>query len=152
MNNDYSVVDLRAAVASAAVHVPAVSNWSVGMHVHHCCLAMTRICESLNASIPPTPPSPFSMRTTVVLLSGRIPRGRGKAPDPSRPTEDASPEELGSLLDRCDQLLSEARALDSQHWFNHFAFGVLGRDKTLRFIGIHNRHHLRIIADIMSAQ
>ena len=152
MSGDYGLDDLRTSVASAALRAPAVSEWSIGMHVHHCGLAMIRICQSLVASTPPTPRSRFSFRTTLVFSSGRIPRGRGRSPDAVLPRQDVSPAELGTLLDQSERILSEAHNLDPQTWCRHPAFGVLARDKTLRFIGIHNRHHLRIIADIMSAQ
>ncbi len=151
MSFNCHVADLRTALAHAEVHAPAVSQWSVGNHVHHCCLAMIGICWLLESSTPPMPPSKFSMRTTVVLLSGWIPRGRGKSPESVLPT-DTSMGELESLVDRSERAVVEAHHLDPQSWFKHFAFGVLDRDKTLRFIRIHNGHHLRIIEDITSAQ
>jgi hypothetical protein len=97
------------------------------------------------------PSSPFSLRRAAVFLRGRIPRGRGKSPEAVWPAE-ISLEELTSLLDRAEQMVAAAQGFDRQSWFKHFAFGVLDRNKTLRFIRIHNRHHLRIIEDITSAQ
>ncbi len=151
MNGDYGLEDLRTSVASVALGAPAVSEWSIGMHVHHCCLAMIKICQSLVASTPPTPRSRFSFRTTLVFSSGRIPRGRGRSPDAVLPRQDISPAELSTLLDECERILTEAGDLDPKTWFRHFAFGVLDRNKTLRFIRIHNRHHPRIISDIAAA-
>ncbi len=151
MSGDYGLEDLRTSVPSAALRAPAVSEWSIGMHVHHCCLAMIGICQSLTASTPPTPRSRFSLVTTLVFLSGRIPRGRGRSPDVVLPRRDVSPAELWTLLDRSERILTEGHELDPKTWFRHFAFGVLDRDKTLRLIHIHNRHHLRIISDIVAA-
>ena len=151
MSGDYGLEDFRTSVPSAALRAPAVSEWSIGMHVHHCCLAMIRICQSLTASTPPTPRSRFSLVTTLVFLSGRIPRGRGRSPDVVLPRRDVSPTELWTLLDQSERLLTEAHDLDPKTWFRHFAFGVFDRDKALRFTHIHNRHHLRIISDIVAA-
>ncbi len=151
MNGDNGLEDLRTSVASAALRAPAVSEWSIGMHVHHCCLAMIKICQSLVASTPPTPRSRFSFLTALVFSSGRLPRGRGRSPDAVLPKQDVPPAELRTLLDRSERMLTEVHDLDRRTWFRHFAFGVLDRDKTLRFILIHNRHHLRIISDIMAA-
>ncbi len=67
------------------------------------------------------------------------------------PKQDISPAELVALLEECERKLSDIRQLDAGTWFKHFAFGVLDRDKTIKFIRIHNRHHLRIISDIMAA-
>ncbi len=149
MSGDYGLGDLRTSVASAALRAPAVSEWSIGMHVHHCGLAMMRVCQSLVASTPPTPRSRFSFLTAIVFLSGRIQRGCGRSPDVVLPRQDVSPAELLTLLDRAERILTEAHDLDPKAWFRHFVFGVLGRNKTLRFIRIHNRHHLRIISDIV---
>ncbi len=150
MSGDYGLEDLRTSAANVALRAPAVSEWSIGMHVHHCCLAMIKICQSLVASTPPTPRSRFSFRTALVFSSGRIPRGRGRSPDAVLPRQDISPAELLTLLDESERILTEVHDLDPKTWFRHFAFGVLDRNKTLRFIRIHNRHHLRIISDIVS--
>jgi hypothetical protein len=85
-------------------------------------------------------------------MSGRIPRGRGKAPDVALPKQDVTKDELLSLLDRSEQGIMQAAQLESKRWFKHFAFGILDRDKSLRLLRIHNRHHLRIIADIVAAK
>ncbi len=151
MSGDYGLEDLRTSVASAALQAPAVSEWSIGMHVHHCCLAMVGFCQSLIASTPPIPRSRFSLVTAVVFSSGRIPRGRGRSPDAGLPRQDVSPAELWTLLDQSERILTEVHDLDPKTWCRHAVFGVLDRDKTLRFILIHNRHHLRIISDIVAA-
>jgi len=148
---NYGLSDLRSSVERAALSGPGVSAWSVGMHIHHCCLAMIGICQSLVDSTPPPPRSQWSPITSLVFLSGRIPRGRGKSPDVAVPRQDVSQDELFRLLDRSEQILVEASQLDSGTWYRHFAFDVLDRDKSLKLIRIHNRHHLRIIADITAA-
>ncbi len=112
MSGDYGLEDLRTSVASAALRARAVSEWSIGMHVHHCCLAMIGICQSLIASTPPTPRSRFSFLTAIVFLSGRIQRGRGRSPDVVLPRQDVSPAELGTLLDQSERILTEVHDLD----------------------------------------
>jgi len=149
LTKGYGLERLRTAVANADLRAPGVSGWSVGMHVHHCCLATVGICRFLAASEPPPPRSRFSMLRSFVLLSGRIPRGRGKAPDRSVPRDDVSRAELMGFIDECERMLAVAKQLDRCTWFEHFAFGIRDRNKAVRFIDIHNRHHLRIIGDIV---
>ena len=149
---DFRLEAFRNCIPKADLCVPAVSKWSVGMHVHHCCLAMIGICQALSASPPPPPRSRFSLIPALVFLSGRIPRGRGRSPDVVVPTQDVSPAELLALLEESERKLNDVQQLDAGTWFKHFVFGVLDRDKTIRFIRIHNGHHLRIISDIMAAQ
>ena len=112
---------------------------------------MTAVCKSLVASEPPPPSSGFSLVTSAIFLTGRIPRGRGKSPDQAIPSGGVSREELESMLTESERWLEEARQVSEDHWYRHFAFGVLDRDRTLKFIGIHNRHHLRIVRDILRA-
>jgi hypothetical protein len=88
---------------------------------------------------------------SLIFLTGRIPRGRGKAPNAALPRPDISAAELGQLLDECERMLDRAKRLDADTWIRHHGLGVMDRDKTIRFLGMHNRHHLRIISDVMAA-
>ncbi len=83
-----------------------------------------------------------------MFLSGRIARGRGRSPEAALPRQGVTTEELMSLIDQSQGIMADVSELEHDKWFRHFAFGVLNTDKAFRFIGIHNRHHLRIIADI----
>ena len=143
---------LRQAATSADVTALDVSGWSVGMHVQHCCLTMIGVCRLLIDSEPPPPARRFSLLTTLIFLAGRIPRGRAQAPEQVLPGAGVSEEELVALLDESQQLLGSVRTARADSWFRHFRFGVLDRDQTLKFIGIHNGHHSRIISDIVAAE
>jgi len=148
---DSGLAELRGFVPDSAVLVPDVSQWSVGMHVQHCCLATIGVCQSLIASKPPVPPSGFSLVTSAVFLTGRIPRGRGKSPEQAIPRDAIWTNEMEGLLQESERRFQEACQASPNQWFRHFAFGVLDRDRTLKFIGIHNRHHARIVHDILRA-
>jgi hypothetical protein len=142
---------LKGFIPKADVVAPDVSKWSVGMHIQHCCLATIAVCDSLVASEPPVPRSGFSIVTSAIFLTGRIPRGRGKSPEQAIPREDIWTNEMEGLLLDAERRLEAARQASRDQWFRHFAFGVLDRDRTLKFIGIHNRHHVRIVQDILRA-
>ena len=142
---------LKRFVPKADVVAPDVSKWSVGMHVQHCCLATIAVCESLVASEPPVPPSSFSLVTSAIFWTGRIPRGRGKSPEQAIPRDEIWTNEMEGLLLDSERRIEEARQVSRDHWYRHFAFGVLDRDQTLKFLGIHNRHHARIVQDILRA-
>jgi hypothetical protein len=151
LNLNAEVAEMRTAADRYDVSAPEVSSWTVGMHIQHCCLAMTGVCDALLASEPPPPRARRSLLTAAVFTTGRIPRGRAQSPDQVIPTPGISREELDARLDASAERLSAAADADSRKWFRHFAFGAMDRDRTLRFIQIHNRHHLRIIADILKA-
>ena len=143
---------LREAASSSDIMAPEVSGWTVGMHVQHCCLTMIGVCRVLIDSAPPLPDRRFSLLTTLIFLAGRIPRGRAQAPKQVLPVAGVSGDQLVALLDESEQLLESVRAARADSWFRHFRFGVLDRDQTLKFIGIHNGHHSRIISDILAAE
>ena len=151
MEKDIGLGRLRGAVMDAGTCVPSVSKWSIGMHVHHCCLVIVGISRSLAASKPPPPRVRRSLLASFLLRIGRIPRGRAKTAEAALPRGDVSPPELLELLEKSEQLLAEVDRLGPQCWFKHFAFGVLDRDEAVHFIRMHNRHHLRIISDILAA-
>ena len=89
--------------------------------------------------------------TSAVFLTGRIPRGRGKSPEKAIPRDGLWTNELEELLKESERQLEAARQVSRDHWYRHFVFGVLDRDRTLKYLGIHNRHHARIVQDILRA-
>lgn len=143
--------EFRGLSAQAQVQVPSISRWGVGMHVQHCLIAMVAFLEGLLQSSPPMPVRQFSLRKLIVFMTGKIPRGRAKAPKISRPDPDVCLDELKELHEKIDLLLKEVRLLDKDAWCAHPYFGPLGRDEVLKFIVIHNNHHLGIIRDIVAA-
>jgi hypothetical protein len=149
--DDYFLTRLRAAASDASAQAPDVSAWSVGMHVHHCSLAMEMVCGALVESGDEPPPDRLNLIGTVVLLMGRIPRGRGRAPAGSVPPPDLPEADLLAGLQEAEARLRRASELPDRAWFRHFAFGVLNRNQALRFVRVHNRHHLRIVRDIRKA-
>ena len=91
----------------------------------------------------------FSIVKSIILLTGRIPRGRGQAPERALPSADVSRDELEQLLARARQSLAAAEAADPKAWFDHFVFGVMQRDAAIKLLHIHTRHHLAIVAEIL---
>jgi len=152
VKTDKSLAALAAVVPESDVRVPSVSEWSIGMHVHHCCLSMLGISRALVASTPPPPRSRPPWITSVILLTGRIPRGRAQAPRAVIPLAPTAQADLLELLNESGRQLDLVTRLDPQAWFKHFELGVLRRDRALRFIHVHNEHHVRIVSDILSAQ
>ena len=79
----------------------------------------------------------------------RFPRGQAKSPSFAVPREPVSAQGLTALLDEAQKKVVDTRALDADRWVTHPIFGPLRRDDALKFVRIHNRHHLRIVADIL---
>ncbi|MBL7661219.1 DinB family protein [bacterium] len=148
-----TISELRQFAAATDLLNPDISKWSVGMQIEHLCLAMKRICTGLVESTPPAPANKSSsfkgfLRKKVIFFAGRLPRGVGRAPEQTIPAKQPTSTELEKLLNECTEIVESASKLSPEHWFKHHVFGVLKRDAALRFIQIHNRHHLLIIREI----
>ena len=128
-----------------------VSKWSVGMQVHHSLKVAAGVFQAVAESEPGAEKPTFSFLKFIVMLTGRIPRGKAKAPKIALPEESPSEEELRQLLDRARKNLKTLKEADPACYFKHFKFGVLNRDQSVKFVEIHSRHHLHIIDDILKA-
>jgi Protein of unknown function (DUF1569) len=127
-----------------------ISAWTVGMQAHHSLLAANVILGTLLESVPGEREEGRSLKRTVIMKLGKIPRGRGKSPDAAIPSEDISREELEKLLAAAQEKLKQTENTAPDAWWEHFIFGVMTRDTALKFLNIHTEHHLSLIDDIRS--
>lgn len=128
-----------------------VSKWSVYAHTEHVFIANTKILDQiLNYDSSNTPTGKINMLGRVVLLLGAIPRGKGKAPDFSIPTG-LDQEELKVLYLSLIDKVKKAESLEIKNIsVKHPYFGFLNLKQWLRFIEIHQKHHLKIIKKILA--
>ncbi len=135
-------------------HNADVSAWSVGQQLEHLALAghsildaMEQIVRGDHAEDAGKEPNRIGR---FVLVSGRIPRGKGQAPDSALPKDVDAGVLVADLLrmrERCAAL--DPNVLDDAvGTVAHFAFGHLNACQWLRFIQVHNDHHGKIIRDI----
>lgn len=147
--------ELRQHTDRSDVVVPAVSAWSVGMHVEHCALAVDRMATLLGESVGPDgsvrlcPPVRWGIPRVFVTATGSIPRGKGKSPQAVIPEPEPAREHILAALDAAEARIETALVLPEKAWYHHHIFGPFRRDKVLWFMGVHNRHHLKIIRDIL---
>jgi len=126
-----------------------VSGWSVGMHVHHCGLTMRAIAGSLIECDEPAPSRKPGPRASLILNTGSIPRGVAQAPDIAIPTRDVTDRVLEEILGESESQLGRLPPVGDCCWFRHFALGMLNKRDAVRFMSVHNAHHLKIVADIL---
>ncbi len=149
---DLHLDEMRHAAARADVSLSRESAWSVGMHVEHCCLAMVKIHRSLVGSTPPAPRVGFSLRRWIVLRIRTIPRGRVQAPAAVLPSNDSTAEQVLTLVEKATNAVDGLRDVPAGAWFDHPILGVLKRDQCIRFLAVHNKHHLKIVRRILRAR
>jgi len=137
---------------------PKISGWTIQQHLEHLWRSDRMIVDWLGrvgeGSVT-TDGSGFTVPGLAVIWLGRIPRGRGRAPEVTRPagttpTEVAEGfealrlhvERLGDVLDRIAGSSTTRR---------HPALGCYTAAQWLRFAHIHHLHHRSIIEDIRAA-
>ncbi len=136
-----------------------VSAWSVAQHLDHLAQA-NRLCADAIARIldsPPSGPEPgLTLAGHAVLLTGRIPRGRGSAPSATVPSTASTSETRNRLREAHQAVTAIGERLGdldgAQGRLGHPALGGFTAFQWLRFIAIHTRHHLKIIKDIQRAE
>lgn len=130
--------------------VPSVSEGSVGWHLEHLILVNGRVAEALIQSNPADYQWSFNWRKTVVLLTKNIPRGKAKAPKTARPEGNQSQEDLRNRIPMLKEKLASLTKLHPNANFQHPFFGMLNLKTTIRFLFVHNQHHLKIVQDILA--
>ena len=138
---------------------PVISKWSVKDHLEHLSIVNGSTVKWLERARDGDPELDTggrpSMLGRVVLLFGAFPRGRGKAPEGTRP-QGASAAELAERLRRTREQLEGLKGFLAQLQAcratrNHFAFGGLNATQWLQFAVLHTEHHQKIIREVLEA-
>ncbi|AOW21509.1 hypothetical protein [Urechidicola croceus] len=129
---------------------PTISKADVAWHLYHSLKTINTICEALKASNPEDFKSTFGLPKIFVMTFGIIPRGKARAPKSVKPPENILTKNIKSQLELARENVSLIQGLDRKKNFYHPIFGYLNKNKTIRFLGIHTNHHLKIVRDILS--
>lgn len=127
----------------------SVSKASVGWHIEHSLLVINGILGTLIKSDPADYEWKFNKIRLYIFSKGKIPRGRGRAPEVVKPTSDFNPETINALLEKIRAKQNGIDGLTRNHFFKHPIFGKLNLRRSLKFIEMHTRHHLEIIGDLL---
>lgn len=130
----------------------AVSTSTVGWQIAHTFKVLVSIINTLEKSEPKTYQKKFNFIRTIILWSGKIPRGKAKAPKIVRPKEaELTLEALKEQVAVAQQALEKLVQLPSNTHFSHPVFGDLQKKDAIRFMDIHTQHHVNIVRDILSS-
>jgi len=142
---------LEAYLDQRDVLAPKVSAVPVAWHLDHMLKVVKSIHGSLAASDPADYRYKFKPTRTLVFTMGRFPRGVAESPKSVRPPDTITTTAIREQLAEVRALLPTFAGMDKRQHFTHFTFGPLNRRRTVKFINIHTRHHLRIVEDILLA-
>jgi hypothetical protein len=125
------------------------SNKGTYWHLDHSLQVLHAISEALTTSKPKDYQPKFSLPKLMIMTTGFIPRGKGRAPKQSLPMGDISKEELFLSLEKIKEAIKNLDDLSKNHNFRHPLFGDLNLKDAIKFMGIHTQHHLKIMRDIV---
>lgn len=126
-----------------------VSPVDVAWHLDHLLKVIIGIHLSLDKSDPAKFKYSWNFYRSFVLTLGRFPRGFVMSPEAVLPPDNIKTSAIYAQLKDARLVLNNFSELAKNQYFNHSDLGVLDRDSALKFVGIHTRHHLRIIRDIV---
>jgi len=130
-----------------------VSNATIGWQIAHSLKVIYGVTKTITKSNPKEYKWRFNFKRMFVLTIGKIPRGNAKAPKGVRPIEeDLTKEALLTFVERSQKSIKTALNSTPKAYFEHPYFGLLSRDKSIRFLEIHTEHHLKIIRDIIKKE
>ena len=128
----------------------SVSQAPVGWHLEHLLLVNERVAEALIQSNPTDYQWSFNWRKTIVLFTKKIPRGKAKAPKSARPEGKQSAEALQARIPALKLKLACLTTLHPNTYFVHPIFGKINLKTAIRFLFVHNQHHLKIMEEILA--
>lgn len=131
-----------------------VSGWCPAEHLDHMAKVTGSVVGVLGDENAQRRPG-VTLIGRLIMLVGWIPRGRGKSPKRLLPTR-ASAEEIEASIARVQHALDAlpATALSPARGpvVPHPLFGGLTPPQALRFMVVHNEHHLKIVRDILPSK
>lgn len=145
------IASLKENFKHGSKQVTSVSTKGIDWHVHHSLLVINGVCYLLMQSDPKDYQPKFNFLKQVIMTTGVIPRGKAKSPKEVMPPEKIDPQETQKLFSKVESQLKALENLNKNHFYTHHIFGDLNLNKSLKFLGIHTNHHLKIMRDIMAA-
>ncbi|TXB66646.1 hypothetical protein FRY74_00240 [Vicingus serpentipes] len=127
----------------------SVSDKRVDWHIDHSLKVIIYTSKALIASNPEDYKWKFNKWRFIIFIKGSFPRGKAKAPKRVTPKEIITTTEIQEQLAEAKELVINLKNLPKKSNFEHPIFGMLKRDKSITFIGMHTQHHINIINDIL---
>mgnify|MGYP002632116335 FL=1 len=127
----------------------SVSTSDIAWQIDHSLKVFNLVSKTLVNSDLELYSSKFNKWRLLLFTIGYFPRGKVKAPKFARPPEVILTEDLVSQFQLVYQNIDNIKSANNNVHFKHFIFGVLNKNRTIRFLLIHTKHHLKIIRDIL---
>ncbi len=145
------IEELTANIPFANKINPTISATSVGWHIDHSLMVINQIIGAVQASDSKEYKWSFNIKRLVVFTTGKIPRGKAKAPKSVMPELTFDEKDIKTKMEKAYYKLGKLNELPANHFFVHPFFGHLNVKATKKMIALHTDHHLAIIKDIIAS-
>ncbi|WP_026776999.1 DUF1569 domain-containing protein [Polaribacter sp. Hel_I_88] len=126
-----------------------VSKATVGWHLDHSLKVLNSVLLAIKESDPNLYKKKFNSVRFITFTLGKFPRGKVKAPKRVLPPEIIETEVIENQLEEVKSKLKYMNELEENQFFDHPFFDHLNKKQTIKFLGMHTNHHLKIIKDIL---
>tara|TARA_R110002072_G_scaffold30166_4_gene94605 strand:+ start:1025 stop:1474 length:450 start_codon:yes stop_codon:yes gene_type:complete len=126
-----------------------VSKATVGWHLDHSLKVLNSVLLAIKESDPNLYKKKFNSVRFVTFTLNRFPRGKVKAPKRVLPPEIIETNAIENQLKEVRSKLKYMDELEENQFFDHPFFNHLNKKQTIKFLGMHTNHHLKIIKDIL---
>lgn len=127
----------------------SVSNATVGWQLDHALKVINSVCSTLTKTDPKNYKRNFNITRMILFSLCYIPRGKAKSPKTVLPPSNISEVDLLTQLQEAKNHINNIHNIHEKAYFKHFIFGMLSKQKTMRFLEMHTKHHLKIVKDIL---
>ena len=138
-----------------ALQRPEVSGWAVGQHLEHLGITGAQIVGAVEKALEKEPGGGPGVWGYLVFSTGRIPRGRVKARPEWTPADVDASRARASVAALAERFLAVEPLLPAiergRGSVRHPILGPLTSRRWLRFLEIHQHHHLAIVRDVEGA-
>ena len=145
------IAALQQMIAHSEVISTQISVNGIDWHIYHSLKVIIQVSKALQRSDPSAFQFKYNLLRSVIFISGKIPRGKGKAPKSVLPPDNILKEDLFLQIKEVNKHLKEMKDLPPDSNFKHPYFGVLNLKMSLRFLDIHTNHHLKIMNEILKS-
>lgn len=126
-----------------------VSKVSVGWHLDHSLKVLNSVLLAMKESDPKLYKKKFNSLRFITFILGKFPRGKAKSPKRVLPPEIIETVAIENQLEEVKRNLKIIDELKEGQFFDHPYFNHLNKNQTIKFLGMHTNHHLKIIKDIL---
>ena len=129
----------------------AVTTSTVGWQIDHSFLVINKVTAQIKKSNPIDYKWKFNKnRFLIQTILRKIPRGKVRAPIEVQPFNEISKEHLKTELEVTRKNIRELKSLEAKKYFKHPLMGNLNLKKSIDFLELHTKHHLKIIEDMLA--